>query len=120
MITIENSKTETINMNNIEVHNLTPHCINLYTDDGIIAIPSEGLARASMTSVPIGTINGVTVYKNEYGEVTGLPEEKSGHIYIVSALAANAVPHRPDVFITNDAVRNEGGHIIGCRSWAHV
>ena len=109
-----------VNFSNVTLHNLTPHCLNLYTENGVVAIPSEGVARASMTTSPIGTINGTTVYRNTYGAVTGLPEEKEGHVYIVSLATANAVPYRNDVFITNDAVRDEAGRVVGCRSWAHV
>jgi len=41
-------------------------------------------------------------------------------IYVVSALVAQAVPERQDVFIVDDAVRDDQGRIIGARALAHV
>jgi len=53
--------------------------------------------------------------------VTGYcPEPQEGTIFIVSALTAQAVPDRQDVFIVDDAVRDDQGRIIGARALAHV
>lgn len=35
-------------------------------------------------------------------------------------LVANAVPHRNDVFIVDDTVRDDEGRIIGAKALAHV
>ena len=110
----------TVNFDKVVVHSLTPHCLNLYTGGGTMPFPSDGVARSTISTTPIGTINGTTVYCNTYGDVTGLPAEKEGHMYIVSLATANAAADRPDVLITNEAVRDDAGRVIGCRSWAQV
>jgi hypothetical protein len=68
------------------------------------------------------TVDGITVPVNrtQFGAVTGLPEPQPDTIFVVSALVAQAVPDRPDVFIVDDAVRDEQGRVIGARALAHV
>lgn len=66
----------------------------------------------------IGEINGIPVNKSRFGEVENLLEPQEGTIYIVSYLTAQAVSEREDVFITDDAVRDEQGRIIGYRALA--
>ena len=81
--------------------NLTPHAINFLREDNSVL---------------------ATVEPNQcsYGAVTGLPDPQPETIYLVSALTAQACRDRNDVFITDDAVRNESGQIIGCRAIAHI
>lgn len=94
--------------------NLTPHKINLITKEGsaIIISPSGTIARCSVTQEKIGELNGVTLYKSIYGEVTDLPEEKEGNIYIVSSLVAGRV-NRKDVVVPCKFLRDDEGNIIG-------
>ena len=54
------------------------------------------------------------------GEVSDLPDPQPDTIFVVSALVAQAVPDRQDVFIVDDAVRDDQGRIIGARALAHV
>ena len=109
-----------------KIVNLTPHTINFVgQDNAIIAtIPSSGVARATQRREIVDTImaNGVTlpIARCTYGDVQGLPEPMDDTIYIVSAITAQAVPTRPDVFIVDDSVRDESGRIIGVRGLAHV
>ena len=102
--------------------NLTPHAINFLDKNNNLAacIPSSGIARATQKRVPIGTINGITVNKTEYGAVEGHPEPEYGTIYIVSVLTAQAAPYRSDLYIVDDTVRNDQGQIIGCRALAQI
>lgn len=103
--------------------NLTPHAINfLREDNSVLATvePSGTIARASQTREAVGEVNGIVVNQCSYGSVTGLPDPQDGTIYLVSALTAQACPERPDVFITDDAVRDENGRIIGCRAIARI
>jgi len=108
---------------NMRIVNLTPHSI-IFVDDAGNAVltvePSGQVARCSVTREKIGDINGIPVNKSRFGKVENLPEPEEGTIYIVSALTAQAVPEREDVFITDDAVRDEQGRIIGCRALAHI
>lgn len=97
--------------------NLTPHILNIVTESGaIISVePSGEVARCSVTNTPVRILpNGVTCYKTVYGEVTGLPEEQEGVIYVVSGLVRGAVPTRLDVASPGELIRNEEGQPVGC------
>jgi len=60
------------------------------------------------------------VNQTRFGEVFDLPDPQPDTIFVVSALVAQAVPERQDVFIVDDAVRDDQGRIIGARALAHV
>ena len=97
--------------------NLTPHEIHeVYTDQ---RIPSTGLARIDMVSTEVDKYDNVPIYRSEYkGSLQGLPEPKEGVIYIVSALALNAVPsYRNDVVAPGSLVRDKDGNPNGCRGF---
>lgn len=110
----------------MKIINLTPHTLTFMNADNrvLFTVSSSGIARATQTRVCTGAIesNGFSIPVNasSYGEVSGLPDPEEGTIYIVSALTAQAVPERKDVFITDDAVRDEQGRVIGCRAIAHI
>lgn len=103
--------------------NLTPHTINFFNESGTMfhSVEPEAVpARVSCKTVQIGYRDGLPVTTTEYSEVTGLPEPKEGVAYIVSALVAQRVPERDDIYIPNEAVRDEQGRIIGCRSLGRI
>lgn len=103
--------------------NLTPHAITfLDGNNSVLATiePSGTIARASQTRDRVSEVNGIPVNQCSYGAVTGLPVPQDGTIYLVSALTAQACPERSDVYIVDDAVRDENGRIIGCRAIAHI
>ena len=102
--------------------NLTPHTLNIIRDGGedIIIPPSGTVARCAVNRRQIGTIDGVPINATEFGAVEGLPDPAPGTYYIVSALVAQAVRGREDVLITDDAVRDSSGRIVGCRAFARV
>jgi len=112
----------------MRIVNLTPHPLNMMPEgpDGpTVTIPPSGqVARCATSRVQVDavTVDGITVPVNQtrFGEVTGLPDPQPDTIYVVSALVAQAVPDRPDVFIVDDAVRDDQGRIIGARALAHV
>ncbi|MFW5434339.1 hypothetical protein [Paenibacillus apiarius] len=107
----------------MNIINLTPHTINIMPDgpDGVVtSIPSSGEARATTTREFIVTINGIQVYRTKFGAVQGLPEPQKDTIYIVSTITAQAVPHRDDVFIPDDIVRDDQGRVIGCRALGKI
>ena len=112
----------------VNIVNLTPHPLNLMPEgpDGpTVTIPPSGqVARCAVDRVQVDTVtvDGITVPVNQtrFGAVTGLPDPQPDTIFIVSAVVAQAVPNRPDVFIVDDAVRDEQGRIIGARALAHV
>ena len=112
----------------MNIVNLTPHALFLMPagpTGPVVTIPPSGLvARCATSRVQVGTVtvNGITVPINQtrFGEVSNLPDPQPNTIYVVSALVAQAVPERQDVFIVDDSVRDEQGRIIGARALAHV
>lgn len=110
----------------MKIVNLTPHALNFLDAENrvMLTVPSSGVARAAQRRESIGAIDadGVTlpVTRSVFGAVEGLPAEQDDVIYVVSALTAQAVPERDDVFIVDDSVRDENGRIIGVRGLAHV
>lgn len=100
-------------MSNIVIINATPHDIKL--NNGKIFETSGIIARVSSELVETDEIDGVPVFSQNFGEITGLPEEKFGTIYIVSAMVL-AASNRNDLIAPatshKDVVRNENGQII--------
>lgn len=111
----------------MKVRNLTPHSINILNDNNEVIVtiePSGIIARAAQTKglVEELCVDGMTipVYKSEFGKVENLPEPEKDTIFVVSALTAQACKGRPDVYITDNPVRDEQGRIIGCRSLGKI
>lgn len=110
----------------MRIINLTPHDITIVRDGAEpLTIKATGIvARAEQRREQVGEVNGIPVNRVRYGKPTNLPAPRDGVVYIVSALAAQAVkatdPGRRDIYITDDAVRDEGGHIVGCRALAQL
>lgn len=96
--------------------NMTPHEINVYDGDKVVVTipPSGQIARVSERATKVGTIDSVTLYTTQRGDVTGLPEPVAGTLYIVSAQVRLAVPERSDVASPGNLVRNQDGQPIGC------
>lgn len=106
----------------MDIINLTVHDITIIKNEKTEIIPPSGVvARCETQEVLIGKVNGVDVYKINYGNVTGLPPANKNTVYVTSALVAQAVKQmRNDVLIPNDFVRNKKGVIIGCKSLAQL
>lgn len=120
----------------MNIVNLTPHALNLMPagpTGPVVTIPPSGLvARCAVDRVQVDTItiggfftlsgDGVSVPVNQtrFGAVSDLPDPQPDTIYVVSALVAQAVPDRWDIFIPDDVVRDDQGRIIGARALAHV
>ena len=96
--------------------NLTPHEIVLKNSETTIIPPSGNVARCAVTSIHVGTIEGIQLCQNIFGEVEDLPSPVEGTIFLVSALVRLAVPTRKDVASPGDLVRDDSGKITGCRS----
>ena len=106
-----------------KIINCTPHTITFLDGNNSVLStvePSGVVARAAQTRDRVSEVNGIPVNQCSYGEVTGLPDPQDGTIYLVSALTAQACRNRDDVFITDDAVRDDAGRIIGCRAIARI
>jgi len=114
----------------MKVVNLTPHALNLMPagpTGPVVTIPPSGqVARCVVDRVQVDTVTvtvdgiSVPVNRTQFGAVTSLPDPQPDTIFIVSSVVAQAVPDRQDVFIVDDAVRDEQGRIIGCRALAHI
>ena len=102
--------------------NCTPHAINVMDSEGkeILTLEPSGICpRCSVERKKVGDINGIPINKSVFGDVYDLPSPQPDTIYIVSRLVAEAT-RREDLYIVDDAVRDENGRIIGCRALASV
>ena len=97
-----------------EFVNLTSHTITEVTTGTII--PRSGIvARIKAATNKVTKHNEIPVYQTIFGEIEGLPEPKENTVYIISALALNAVPkNRTDVVSPGRPQRDEHGNVIGC------
>ena len=106
--------------------NLTPHAIHIIVEGKptITIEPSGIIPRLKEQQEEIGKfeIEGeiIPVMRKGYGEDEGMPASHPLTVYIVSALLAQAMPYRDDLYIPNDTVRDEKGRIIGCKSFARI
>lgn len=103
-----------MNNNNIQIVNATPHAIILDNGTDRVTFPPSGnIARVTMSTEIVGSLNGFDIVKNIPGEVEGIPSYQPGVYYLVSALVL-ANSDREDLIApdTNRAVRNDKGHII--------
>jgi hypothetical protein len=104
----------------MSVVNKTPHAVHIVDEDGrVIRTYEKGdsqirLAVKTVRAKPLpdGTPTSIT----EFGQPEGLPEFQEGVFYIVSQLVKNALPHRPDLLVPAEVVRDKDGNIVGCRS----
>jgi len=98
----------------VKIINMTPHAI-VVSNNGIEKVyePSGSVVRMSTKPTKVGEVDGFDVVKNV---ITGsnLPDPVEGTYYLVSAMVLAAFPNRIDLLApdTNNAVRNEKGHII--------
>lgn len=97
--------------------NLTPHEINIYSGKKLIeTVPASGtVARREQWEGILGTIDGITITKQVFGEVYGLPDKEEDVAYIVSRIVADALTFRDDLFIPGPMVRDDNGRVIGCQ-----
>ena len=110
-------------MNNINVlMNCTPHAVKIIGENGALIkefAPSGDIARLQPTTSVVGEVAGVPVTSTSYGEPIGLPEEKEGVGYIVSALLRTTLTQRGDLFSPGQLVRDSDGNVICCKSLDH-
>ena len=97
-----------------KIINLTPHPIVI--TDGDSFPPSGKVARVDAIQSDAGSINGIPVKTQTFGDIVGLPAPQNDTVFIVSAivLAAAKEKGRTDVIApdTSNAVRNDKGHIV--------
>ena len=98
----------------VKVINLTPHAIVVESEGKRkVYEPSGSVVRMSTEATKVAEVDGFDIVKNV---ITGsnLPDPVEGTYYLVSAMVLAAFPNRIDLLApdTNNAVRNEKGHII--------
>lgn len=98
----------------MKIVNLTPHAVVI--SNGPTFPPSGTVARVSVQQVDAGTIAGIPVKTQTFGDIVDLPAPADDTIYIVSALVLSAAKAagRTDCVApdTSNAVRNDAGHIV--------
>lgn len=97
--------------------NLTPHEINIYSGEELIkTVPASGkVARREQWEGIFITIDGITITKQFFGAVQGVPDREEGVAYIVSRIVADALTFREDLYIPGPMVRDDNGKVIGCQ-----
>jgi hypothetical protein len=94
--------------------NLTNHTIN-EVSQGLTIQPSGIVARIKQSTIKTSEHNGIPIFTSIFNGIEGLPKPVKGTIYIVSALALNAVPaDRLDVYSPGNVVRDSEGKVTGC------
>src|SRR5690554_6702685 len=97
-----------------KIINLTPHPIVI--TDGPTFPASGTVARVSVQQVDAGTIAGIPVKTQTFGDIVDLPAPQADTIYIVSALVLSAAKAagRTDCVApdTANAVRDDNGRIV--------
>lgn len=103
-----------------------PHALNVYDLEGenvVATIPSSGMVRVAETVRTVSDEEGevpLVEIVRDPTKLEGLPEEKDGHVVIVSDITYQAALPlgRKDLLRAGPAVRDESGRIIGCKGLA--
>jgi len=103
--------------------NLTPHELTFLgrNREVIGKLRSSGVARCIIDRRKVDKAGAIPINKTSFRNVTGLPPEKEGVLYIVSSPVAQAVKdYRDDIVIPDQPIRSDSGAILGCRSLARI
>ena len=103
-----------------KIRNFTPHVVSVILSDKRISFASEGVARVSTDTVPMGAIHGIPVIRQTFGEVVGLPDPEQDTYFIVSRLVAQAIPLRTDLLVPSQLYRDADGVVVGCLAFESV
>lgn len=101
----------------MEILNLTPHDIIVQKKDGSLKriLKSDSVARLSTREVHVGEVVGTPIFRREFGETKGLPDELEGVMYLVSSFVLQANQHRMDILAPDTgptAIRDDRGQIV--------
>ena len=102
--------------------NLTPHDVSILRTDGTTRIfPRENreIPRLSQSTKQVAEIEGILITETHFGETVHLPEPMPNTFFIVSRLVLSANPHRTDLLVPEQMIRDYCGNIVGCMSFAH-
>jgi len=111
----------------VELINLTPHPIDVISDDGSIlrVFESGFVARVEFENLEVEQtlIGGVviTIGKTRTTpQPPDLPPPAPRTLYVVSRIVASAAMDRDDLVFPDDLVRNDKGAVVGCRRLSHL
>ena len=104
----------------MRIRNFTPHSINIVGENGEVlkTFESEGLARVSSEEKVVEVVDGIPMSETTFGAVEGLPSEEEDTLLIVSRLVLSQCPDWKDLRAPGMQVRDEEGHVIGCKTLA--
>ena len=111
-----------------DIFNLTPHPITI--DDGINKVVFRSLEvlapdqtatypHVHMKTTGQDEVDGIRIRHIKPSTITHLPEPREGLLFIVSAIVAQAAPHRSDLICpdTEHANRDEKGFIVSVKGF---
>jgi hypothetical protein len=106
----------------VELVNLTPHDLDIFDDDVVVAriprtAPAARIVERHTASDHI-VVQGVSIPTRAVwvtNVVTGLPPHRDGTLLVVSRAVAHALPDRTDLRFPVDAVRDATERVVGCR-----
>ena len=111
------------------LRNYTPHPLVLYSGGEIVAtLPNSGNARVKTDLKPCAPIaHGGALWPTvatTFGEIEDLPAPQEGVFLVVSSLTAKAAKREgrtvDDLLTPAALVRDDAGHVIGCRALSRV
>lgn len=109
------------------LRNLTPHQLDIVVEDGTVArLPSEGPAPRVLVdrtnprtvSTQLGQVTITTTTSSS--DATAMPDPKPGVLLVVSRTVADAAPHRTDLLVPDQLVRDRAGRVIAAGSLARL
>lgn len=113
-----------------KIINLTEHAIHVVDEAGELRCaiePSGTVAKVQIDRFADDEITHAGIafrlHRTRAGSITGVPEPVVGAFYVVSrfiALVLKGEGRTHDIIVTDLLVRDEKGHIIGCRGFARV
>lgn len=82
-----------------QIINLNKHAVDVQLPSGerIQFPPSGQIATVAVKSVQDGEVNGIPVFRSEYGEIVGLPDPQDGVLYLVNLLVGQRAQGRKDL-----------------------
>ena len=103
----------------VDIINATPHDVTIVDESGSILFiftKTDICIRLSAKVEHTGNLDGIPISQTVFGKPEGLPDYEFGVYYIVSQLVKSALPHRKDLLVPAEVVRDSNNNIIGCKS----
>lgn len=100
------------------IFNRTPHEVTVlgYNNEVLEVFPkSEDPIRMETDTVDVGKYDRIPISKTVF-TLDNLEPEREGVYYIVSQLVKANLPHRNDLLVPAEIIRDDTGKILGCRS----